>query len=582
VHARTLRCMRARTVHARTLRYIRVLFSLCGVCTVCRCCRSFSYIVACPAAMTNAMAGRPLERIFIGGFWGVHRSDGDLWVKLDISTPIITSLAVAPSDTSSAGKGRLAVHVGVCTYAAGCFTHKLDPGRPRLGLSPDSLTPLPVPLCQRYGLIKFFPTFARDGRLLLSCTGELRVLWLGGPLATKTVTKKSNLTGVQISNYHVDNKQSLMIHTIAFSPSFGTAQRENTTIFISGWNIGVARSRDEGHSFERIWDAYGAQGPDSTVTIALSPDFVNDGTIAASFRGVNMPNRAFGEQRQGCRFDDAFRYWNTACQFPGQHEFLSHKDSAIAVSRDAGATWTIVSEIGGWHAFPMLVRAGDTAAVQLLAIRDVNDTASERSSVQTLPLHASTASMSSPPLAGKRSFSVGRWGATASSGHVLLGLAGGGVAFGAAALRDGALPGFSVSERTPSFSMDFLPNGGTQRGVSPLVAISPTFERDGFLVAASDTSVFTSTDGGSSWGEAFATTQSTTDCAKIPHCALCRRTQEDRTLLSKTTDAFGLCIEFERGFDRYVPPRSWPLQSRYKLQATNCTPHPPDPESAVS
>jgi hypothetical protein len=99
------------------------------------------------------------------------------------------------------------------------------------------------------------------------------------------------------------------VHSIAVSPSVGTAQRENSTIFISGWNIGVARSRDDGRSFVRLWNAYGADSPDGTVTIALSPNFAHDGTIAASFRGIRTPNRTVGKLPPGCKLRDAFMYW---------------------------------------------------------------------------------------------------------------------------------------------------------------------------------------------------------------------------------------------------------------------------------
>jgi hypothetical protein len=79
---------------------------------------SFSSIVACPAAQGVADDGSR-ERVFVGGWWGVHRSDGNAWVRLDITTPIITSISVAAAASVAAGRtadgaGRL-IHVGVCT-----------------------------------------------------------------------------------------------------------------------------------------------------------------------------------------------------------------------------------------------------------------------------------------------------------------------------------------------------------------------------------------------------------------------------------------------------------------------------------
>jgi hypothetical protein len=130
-----------------------------------------------------------------------------------------------------------------------------------------------------------------SGELLLACGGQLFHLTLHGVSAPA-------YDEVDLSNVRAEARIETgafppgsglcdtSIHTIAFSPSFGAdGSAENSTVFLSGWGIGVARSRDSGRSFEPIWDAYGADSPDAKVTLALSPNFA----FVRTFRALKLP-----------------------------------------------------------------------------------------------------------------------------------------------------------------------------------------------------------------------------------------------------------------------------------------------------
>jgi hypothetical protein len=94
-------------------------------------------VVGCRAAPDGK------ELTFVGGFWGVFRSDGNVWVKLDITTATITSLSIARA-YGAIGKDDARLDVAVCTYGAGCLTSQLDPRSPKRNNT--RMTPISVRL----------------------------------------------------------------------------------------------------------------------------------------------------------------------------------------------------------------------------------------------------------------------------------------------------------------------------------------------------------------------------------------------------------------------------------------------------
>jgi hypothetical protein len=67
------------------------------------------------------------------------------------------------------------------------------------------------------------------------------------------------------------------VQGIVFSPNFET----DNTMFIAGWNLGVFRSFDRGHTFENVFDPTTQPVPigSDTVGLIVSPDFASTGVV---------------------------------------------------------------------------------------------------------------------------------------------------------------------------------------------------------------------------------------------------------------------------------------------------------------
>ena len=342
----------------------------------------------------------------------------------------------------------------------------------------------------------------------------------------------------------------------------------------------MAVSRDGGRSFAHLWDAHGAEGPDSTVTLAISPNFgTHDLVIVAAFRGWRTPGRDIGSLPPSCSNQTVMKYWTT-CRYSNQRTPYDSSDSVIALSRDGGRTWQPVSRLGTWRAALLVQtfeaaspRAPPTSQVRLLAVAG-SSASGTLMSYQGSVVNGAPGDLPHADTPWRRvnlpaSVTVGRWGVAAARGRVLIAGPSGGVTL-ARLNASGDFDGIVIAdERTGPFSMQMLPNADALRGVGPLVAISPRFEKDSFILGASSFSVEASRDGGLTWREEFSSDQSTTACAHLQGCAVCRNSPNLLPLPIRSpesvTDSGALCIECDNGYvlesaGKCVPPLPPALQ----------------------
>jgi hypothetical protein len=117
----------------------------------------------------------------------------------------------------------------------------------------------------------------------------------------------------------------MQIHSVEFSPTFASDQ----TVFISGWNIGVAVSHDAGLTFDRLWDGGGVIPGGSYVKLALSPRFAIDGVLAATVSLRSVPDNCTLTQTLtgggGCY---------------GSFDRSQGRGAVVHISTDRGTTWT--------------------------------------------------------------------------------------------------------------------------------------------------------------------------------------------------------------------------------------------------
>merc|ERR1712176_117461 len=527
---------------------------------------SYNYVVPCP--------GYPKGRFFVGGYWGIFRSDyiakqsikGSLkrsltqskhhvptWVKLHALTTVVTSMSLSRAIGSTNEKKPLVVVA--CTYAANCFITDIH-------TNDKSVLSSSLPKCVRYGLPALSPSFSQDGLMLISCGTSLYKVKLSKQ-AQRYVVKSKTEVHIPL----VDNSKDHRIHSIVFSPSFGDANHnEGRTIFVSGYNIGIVRSRNGGDSFAKVWDAYGADGIDSHVSIALSPNFASDGTIAASFRGRNTPGRDLGKLPAGCTVKDVKDWTNNGCKYQNQGK----GGAAIALSHDYGYSFNVVSGISDWLMYPMLVEANDNKnVIKLIAIK--GDKVGVPMILEGNAASKTLNSYNWKHISGLPSdFNTADSAASAGSGHLILGSKNGDIVFGEVNTKQEKLGGMKHSR----WSEFFDANQGSvkadwRRGRTSMMTLSPSFHQDGYILGGSMFSVKISKDHGTSWSKVTTINHVTTHCAHLNNCAKCRP-QASQVQYPVTDDLGALCITCKEGFKKAELPRDAPEKDRYHTYATQC------------
>jgi len=211
--------------------------------------------------------GTPI--VFLGTFTGLYRSEdhGESWEELDtIATDIIGLNAgkISPDN----------VQLSVCTYDEACWSGAIDIGQLRDG----SISRLPEGSMEKvqredtdtdkspYSTIAF-----SDGiGFIADLYGVMR--YDNGFNGTY-----SELDSIPFAGFKPYNGKSC-VHGIRFSPNF----KNDGTVFIAGFNLGVFRSVDRGLTFEKVFDATTQPGVPTgfdSIGVNVSPDFATSGVV---------------------------------------------------------------------------------------------------------------------------------------------------------------------------------------------------------------------------------------------------------------------------------------------------------------
>ncbi len=461
----------------------------------------------------HAAAGQaPGSCIFVAGYSGLFHScnDGLEWAKLDVQLPLITSLHLG-SNTGNTGL----LDVGACTYGNGCFRGVLDVEALRLGQGECAMKSWgrgwqPPGSAGRYNILKFAP--GGEGTILLSAgpgkKGEDSGAMCHPGAACFTLSEDGGRSFEAIKvptiDAHVKSKsgRSDMVHSIEFSPNFAS----DRTAFISGFNIGVARSTDGGHSFQRIWNPFTHETmhDSACVKIALSPSFGQDHIIIAAVLDHN------GD---------------------GAYDRAQGSGATVHVSRDGGSTWVQVADAqhpadstGRWQGDVRVLysTAGQPALVGVENGRLLLNKDFTRSGWCKLVLEGD--------------YEVMRNGLGTTRDTVL-------VAVGDRTLAGkvdadhcrlvemiesappAPLPPGSGLPHVVGIGQQSVPADDQLRGIGSLVAISPLFDTDGVILGGSGFDVLGSADRGQTWQRVVKLGQVLygSQCRDSPSgCELCR------------------------------------------------------------
>ena len=152
--------------------------------------------------------------------------------------------------------------------AGGCHSASVDPlalravpsGLPEL-LPSGAVKKWPAPggtAGEAYFITAYSPNYASDG-LILRASKFARGLLRSDSRGEHW--RKVELPSLVVLDGGVPQQ---VVHSIVFSPSFAADQ----TVYVAGFNLGITRSTDGGHTFQVQWRANGYN-----THLALSPDF---------------------------------------------------------------------------------------------------------------------------------------------------------------------------------------------------------------------------------------------------------------------------------------------------------------------
>jgi len=468
-----------------------------------------------------------VSHLFLGSFQGVFRSSdgGRTWAKLDLMLSLIQGIAVAPSPL-----GATHLTVATCLYEGGCVhgdieLAKLSDPRSRRKSAFRRLSTR----CKtrRYDIVRYSPAYDSDRTLFYICSERLVRSTDGGkhwldvtvPLSQRTLSdKRLNSGGAK--------KVLPMPHDVVFSPDFAT----DSTVFVTGFKIGVAKSTDGGRTFENIWARFTT--PTSIVVavhLALSPRYSADRTMVVT---------ATVHQSEGCRDEQLWNTstWDSRC-FIGQSSgktadgVMRRPVSRLFISQNGGSTWHLLGSLDQWNDV-LLVATPKPIVIAIKAHKLVANRELTAGSWYPLSPKNDTREYALNGLAvqqdGEKAHLIG---SALSSGGALLAIVN-----AAAVLDDAKFLSLqyelkSVGRRTASFSTTYLPPPDHLRGLGKLVAFSPRFgsRGDSVIFGADAFALLVSTDGGASWARVFKVPNSLLGAScergqryKFPNCRACR------------------------------------------------------------
>ena len=165
---------------------------------------------------------------------------------------LIQGLVVAPSQ-----RGLGHVTLAVCLYQGGCLRGEINvkelKGRRTQGMHKSMSRISKVCKTLRYDLVRFSPSYASDRTLFYIC-GE-RLLrsrddgqtWTNVKLpALAAANHDASASGARARASRPTNP---MPHDLVFSPAYAS----DRTVFVAGFNLGIAKSVDAGQTFVAVW-----------------------------------------------------------------------------------------------------------------------------------------------------------------------------------------------------------------------------------------------------------------------------------------------------------------------------------------
>lgn len=507
---------------------------------------SFSHLSASPTSDT----------VFLGSYSGIFRSTdgGRQWRKLDIQNPLITSVQLALIPPDSAGSSKAFV-LGVCTYQVGCYRGEVDVdvlrdgvGSPlrawskvrieagaqrapdnrqgtKKGKVPARRRPLGTTarsrscISARYNTLALSPQHSKDGVTFI---------------AVRNCLMRSDRSGVagswtQIGLKRQSPERDFIIHNIVFSPAFSA----DGTIFLAGFNIGIAVSQNRGLSFKTLWDAGGVATGGANVHVAVSPGFQTDLTLAAVIGRPPIP--------EGCTVDDTFVVApksvkgadgksRTVHCYAGFDKFQGDF-SSVSVSTNGGRSWGEASSTGKWHDVALILEHGNPAGVHVVGV--------ESGHLLSKPAAVIGASGWCHVGGGRhdRNGIVGRNGVAVDQhlGEVFAGFANGGAVLrklGSTNCSSDPSIFIPIEATRGAVVQASVPAADHLRGVGSMVTFSPRYKDDGIIFVASSFSISASVDRGATWKIVLQFNQTTRECdgagfpESMPNCDICRSAAE--------------------------------------------------------
>merc|ERR1712087_134615 len=171
-----------------------------------------------------------------------------------------------------------------------------------------------------------------------------------------------------------------------------------------------------------------------------------------------------------------------------------------------------------------------------------------------------------------KGFDTANAAASAASGHLILGSKNGDIVFGEVNTNVE-----KIGERKHSVWTEFFDsNQGIlgwidfRRGETPMMALSPYFHEDNYIVGASMFALKVSSNHGNSWNRLTGLNHATSNCGHLENCSKCRSQTLERVQYPSNEDLGYLCITCKEGFSKAVLSRDAPEVDRFYAHATQC------------
>jgi hypothetical protein len=275
-----------------------------------------------------------------------------------------------------------------------------------------------------------------------------------------------------------DNGDQTIVHSLVISPDFAI----DKSVYVSGHNIGLAVSENEGESFDLLWDPRDAEKNGTVTTIALSPHFDEDGTIVLLV--------------------DNYAHWGRT--------FHSKYEANVYLSEDRGSTWhKLTSEAQQWMNLVAVSQTEGTAPVIIAVHQDGSLYVWTGGGSGTV---WESIIGSSFPDKYPDGYSVNGVAASPGGHHLIAAFEQGGTVrfdeFNTATRQfDNAVMSqvgvYSDTSLDPDMKFVYDVRKNWLRGVGNTIAFSPNYEEDGTIFATSFYSVYASVDEGVHWKEIF-------------------------------------------------------------------------------